>query len=138
MQPTNIPLPSVTQWNAWYEMAFYVEEYLQLIRDFYVQEQREGTSSSSIEKIVKILTDQQDYGRVCIYLAFIKNYGQQFVHDLDFFQTENLPVFPFIESRIEQLESTINTGRSMMTLIQPISDALLKLNTQPDVFFSIF
>ncbi|CAG8532153.1 4593_t:CDS:1, partial [Scutellospora calospora] len=45
---------------------------------FYAQEYRENTSSA-IEKIVVILNDQQEYRRVWINLAFIKNYGQQFV-----------------------------------------------------------
>src|SRR6185437_11782835 len=97
--PSNIPLFNATRWNSWYKMAFYIEEHLQFIRDFYVQEQKDNTSPA-IEKIVAILIDQQEYGRVWIYLTFIKNYGQQFTRDLDFFQTKNLPVFPFIEGRI--------------------------------------
>ncbi|CAG8750754.1 1034_t:CDS:2, partial [Cetraspora pellucida] len=69
-----------------------------LIRDFYIQKHRENTSSS-IEKIVTILTNQQEYG--C---------------------TENLPVFLFIENHIKQLESSINTRRSLATLIQPVQN----------------
>lgn len=136
-RPNNIPLPNATHWNSWFKMAFYVEEYLQFIRDFYAQEHEENTSPA-IEKIVAILNDQQEYGRVWINLAFIKNYGQQFVRDLDFFQTENVPVFPYIEGHIEQLESAINTGKSLTTLVQPVLEVFSKLNTEPDLFFSLF
>ncbi|CAG8530901.1 814_t:CDS:2, partial [Scutellospora calospora] len=95
-------------------------------------------TTPAIEKIVAIFNDQQEYRRVWIYLTFIKNYGQQFIRDLDFFQTENSPIFLFIEGRIEQLESMINMGKLATTFIQPVLEVFSKLNTEPDLFFSIF
>ena len=93
-------------------MAFYIYQHLDYIRGFYSEENKEN-STSVIEKINSIFTDQQLNGRVEIYLAFIQENAQQFVIDLDFFQQETKPIFPFIEQRLQQLETRITMGKTM-------------------------
>ncbi|GBC10065.1 hypothetical protein RclHR1_09300012 [Rhizophagus clarus] len=102
--PKNIPLSNTTRWNTWFRMAFHVYQNLDYIRGFYNEESKEN-STPMIEKINSAFTDQQINGRIEIYLAFIQENAQQFVADLDFFQQENKPIFPFIEQRLQQLEA---------------------------------
>ncbi|CAB4391603.1 unnamed protein product [Rhizophagus irregularis] len=102
--PKNIPLSNTTRWNTWFRMAFNVYQNLDYIRGFYNEEGKEN-STPIIEKINSAFTDQQINGRIEIYLTFIQENAQQFVADLDFFQQENKPMFPFIEQRLQQLEA---------------------------------
>ena len=69
----------------------------------------------------------------------IKIHAQKFINDLNFFQQENLSLFPFIEGRLEQLDAYINNetlmtmenfGESLVTIIQ-------NLNFAPDSFCPI-
>ena len=70
-------------------------------------------SNETIENLVKIFNDTTNNGCVQIYLSFIKIYAQKFINDLNFFQQENLPLFPFVEGRLEQLGVYIDNGKSM-------------------------
>ncbi|PKY61892.1 hypothetical protein RhiirA4_487508, partial [Rhizophagus irregularis] len=110
--PKNIPLSNATRWNTWFRMAFHVYQHLDYIRGFYNEESKEN-STSIVEKINSIFTNQQSNGCIEIYLAFIQEYAQQFVADLDFFQQETKPIFPFIEQRLQQLEARIILGKTM-------------------------
>ncbi|PKY63590.1 hypothetical protein RhiirA4_493122 [Rhizophagus irregularis] len=58
-------------------MAFHVYQHLDYIRRFYNEENKEN-STSVVEKINSIFTNQQSNGRIEIYLAFIQEYAQQF------------------------------------------------------------
>ena len=102
--PTNVPLPVATRWNSWFKMAFYVNDHYQLLRNFYLEEQK-NDSNETIEKLVEIFNDSTKNGCIQIYLSFIKIHAQKFINDLNFFQQENLPLFPFIEGRLEQLDT---------------------------------
>ena len=62
----------------------------------------------------------------------IKIHAQKFINDLNFFQQENLSLFPFIEGRLEQLDAYINNetlmtmenfGESLVTIIQNLNFA---------------
>ena len=77
-------------------MAFYIYQHLDYIRGFYNDKSKEN-STSIIEKINSIFTDQQSNGSIEIYLIFIQENAQQFVTNLDFFQQKTKPIFPFIE-----------------------------------------
>ncbi|CAG8704205.1 17216_t:CDS:1, partial [Cetraspora pellucida] len=33
-----MPLPNATRWNSWLEMAFYIHDYLEYVRGFYIEE----------------------------------------------------------------------------------------------------
>ena len=54
--PTNVPLPVATRWNSWFKMAFYVNDHYQLLRNFYLEEQK-NDSNETIEKLVEIFND---------------------------------------------------------------------------------
>ena len=82
--PTSVPLFIATQWNSWFEMAFYVNDHYQYLQDFYLKEQR-NNSNETIENLVKIFNDTTNNGCVQIYLSFIKIYAQKFINDLNFF-----------------------------------------------------
>ena len=39
--------------------------------------------------------------------TFITIFAKQFVQDIDFFQTQNKPIFPYVESRLANLTAYI-------------------------------
>ena len=135
--PKNIPLSNTTRWNTWFRMAFHIYQNLDYIRGFYNEESREN-STPIIEKINSAFTDQQINGRIEIYLAFIQENAQQFVADLDFFQQENNPIFPFIEQRLQQLEARITTGKTATNFGPTMDSVLQKFNSPLTVFCPVF
>ena len=135
--PTNIPLSNATRWNTWFRMAFYVYQYLDHIRGFYNEESKEN-STPIIEKINSAFTNLQINGRIEIYLAFIKENAQQFVNDLDFFQQENKPIFPFIEQRLQQLDARITMGKTMTNVGPTMELVLQKFNSPLSAFCPVF
>ena len=75
-----------------------------------------------------MFTDRQINGCIEIYLAFIQEHAQQFVTDLDFFQQETKPIFPFIEQRLQQLEARMNMGKTMDNFGSTVDLVLQKWN----------
>lgn len=98
-----MPLPNATRWNFWLKFAYYVSDYLEYIRGFYLEE-KQYEKNKSVETINNIFENSNNNSLVEIYLIFLKSYGFEFTNQLDFFQKESKPVFPLIEGRIEQLE----------------------------------
>ncbi|CAB4439617.1 unnamed protein product [Rhizophagus irregularis] len=135
--PKNIPLSNATRWNTWFRMAFHVYQHLDYIRGFYNEESKEN-STSIVEKINSIFTNQQSNGCIEIYLAFIQEYAQQFVADLDFFQQETKLIFPFIEQRLQQLEARIISGKTMANFGSTIDLVLQKFNSPLTAFCPVF
>ncbi|CAB5359086.1 unnamed protein product [Rhizophagus irregularis] len=131
--PKNIPLSNTTRWNTWFRMAFHVYQNLDYIRGFYNEEGKEN-STPIIEKINSAFTDQQINGCIEIYLTFIQENAQQFVADLDFFQQENKPMFPFIEQRLQQLEARITMGKTMTNVGSTMDLVLQKFNSPLTAF----
>ncbi|RHZ57261.1 hypothetical protein Glove_391g13 [Diversispora epigaea] len=80
----------------------------------------------------------QSNGSIEIYLAFIQENAQQFVADLDFFQQETKPIFPFIEQRLQQLEAQIIMGKTMTNFGSTVNLVLQKLNTPLISFCPVF
>ena len=135
--PTNVPLSVTTRWNSWFKMAFYVSDHYQHLRNFYLEEQK-NDSNETIGNLVKVFNDMTNNGCIQIYLFFIKIYTQKFINDLNFFQKENLPLFPFIEGRLEQLGAYINNGILMENLDESLIAFIQNLNFAPDSFRPIF
>ncbi|CAG8777692.1 20800_t:CDS:1, partial [Rhizophagus irregularis] len=135
--PKNIPLSNTTRWNTWFRMAFHVYQNLDYIRGFYNEEGKEN-STPIIEKINSAFTDQQINGCIEIYLTFIQENAQQFVADLDFFQQENKPMFPFIEQRLQQLEARITMGKTMTNVGSTMDLVLQKFNSPLTAFCPVF
>ncbi|EXX64439.1 hypothetical protein RirG_142700 [Rhizophagus irregularis DAOM 197198w] len=135
--PKNIPLSNTTRWNTWFHIAFHVYQNLDYIRGFYNEEGKEN-STPIIEKINSAFTDQQINGCIEIYLTFIQENAQQFVADLDFFQQENKPMFPFIEQRLQQLEARITMGKTMTNVGSTMDLVLQKFNFPLTAFCPVF
>ncbi|PKC67723.1 hypothetical protein RhiirA1_458057 [Rhizophagus irregularis] len=63
---------------------------------------------------------------------------KQFVADLDFFQQENKPMFPFIEQRLQQLEARITMGKTMTNVGSTMDLVLQKFNSPLTAFCPVF
>ena len=103
--PCKIPLPNATRWNSWFRMVFYAKDHIEYWISFFNEEYEKDPSHSSISIINNILQDTEKKALVTIYINFISCYAKEFVQDLDFFQQQNKPIFPFVEGRLEQLTS---------------------------------
>jgi len=132
-----MPLPNATRWNSWFKMAFYVYEYLDYIRGFY-KEEKEKETSEIIDNIVSIFSDNNTNGLIELYLAFIYSHAPKFISDTDFFQKECDPFFPFVEGRIQQLETYIFNGTISSDFGSIVNSTFDKFNSQSSVFESIF
>jgi hypothetical protein len=110
---------------------------LDYICGFYNEKSKEN-STPIIEKINSVFTGQQTNGRIEIYLAFIQENAQQFVADLDFFQQENKPIFPFIEQQLQQLEARITMGKTMTNVGSTVDLILQNFNSPLTAFCPVF
>ena len=90
--------------------------------------------NETIENLVKIFNDTTSNSCIQIYLSFIKLYAQKFIDDLNFFQQENLPLFPFIEGRLEQLNVYINHEIILENFGKPLTTFIQNLNFTLDLF----
>ncbi|RHZ79021.1 hypothetical protein Glove_152g69 [Diversispora epigaea] len=93
-------------------MTFYIYQHLDYIRGFYNEKSKEN-STSIIEKINSIFTNQQSNGKT-------------------------KPIFPFIEQRLQQLKTRIIMGKTMTNFGSTMNLVLQKLNTPLTSFCPVF
>ena len=65
----------------------------------------------TIGAIHSILQNTRQLGIIIIFINFISIYAKVFVQDLDFFQQQKKPVFPFVETRFENLTAYLESYR---------------------------
>jgi hypothetical protein len=136
--PCKIPLPNKTRWNSWFKMVFYAKDSIEYWPSFYSEEYEKDTSNESIAKINEILQNRQKKGMVIICINFITFYAQEFVHDLDFFQQQNNPVFPYVEERLKQLSLFIEGNIIAQDFGSNLNDLITRFNFNLEEMNSIF
>ncbi len=105
--PCKILLPNTTCWNLWFKMVFYAKDHIEYWPSFFYEEYERDKYHLSISIINEILQDVSKRRIITVYINFIACYAQEFVQNLDFFQQQNKPIFPFVERHLEQLTSYI-------------------------------
>ena len=78
-------------------MVFYAKNHIQYWADFFRREYEEESRNETVKTIYTTLQNLRDTGIITIYIYFISVFAKEFVQDLDFFQQQNKPVFPFVE-----------------------------------------
>lgn len=136
--PCKIPLPNKTRWNSWFKMVFYTKEHIQYWRDFYKIEHENDLKHETIGAIYSILQNTQQLGTIIIYTNFISTYAKAFVQDLDFFQQQKKPVFPFVETRLENLTAYLESNRVATHFGVELENLIMQLHFNPSDFYSIF
>lgn len=100
ISPCKIPLPNATRWNSWFRMIIYAKDYIEYWPSFFESELQNNAGNAKLVKIHNTLQNEQERGVIVIFIHFISIFSKEFVDTLDFFQQKNMPVFPFIESRL--------------------------------------
>lgn len=136
--PCKIPLPNATRWNSWFKMVFYAKDYIKYWPSFYYEEYEKDKNHEAISKIHEMLQNEQTKGIITICINFIACYAQEFVQDLNFFQQQNKPVFPFVEGRLEQLTSYMEGNRIAQHFGSDMHDLITQYLFNPDDFYNIF
>ena len=137
-KPCKIPLPNATRWNSWFKMVFYAKDHINYWPSFYYEEYERDKNNESISTINEILQNEQKKGIVTIYINFISCFAQEFVQDLDFFQQQNKPVFPFVEGRLEQITSYLEGNRMAQNFGPDLYSLITQLQFNPEDFYTIF
>ena len=91
-------------------MVFYTNGHIQYWKDFFNEESSLDSQNETLKSITSLLNSQIKYNLITIYLSFITIFAKQFVQDLDFFQIQNKPIFPYIESRLTNLTAYIQNN----------------------------
>src|SRR5687767_10651158 len=107
-----IPLPNKTRWSSWFRMIFYLKDHIQFWPGFYEAEYQLDSRNKTIATINSTLCSEQNYKIIVIFVHFICIYAIEFVQDLDFFQQQDKPLFPFVEGRLMQLTSFLESNRT--------------------------
>jgi hAT family C-terminal dimerisation region len=136
--PRKIPLPVKTRWNTWFEMVFYTNEHIQYWGDFFNNELSLEPQHETLKSITSLLNSQTKYRLIKIYISFITIFAKQFVQDLDFFQTQNKPVFPYVESRLTNLTAYIQNNRTADFFGCELEDLINSLGFGSNDFYPIF
>ncbi|RGB26376.1 hypothetical protein C1646_770492 [Rhizophagus diaphanus] len=74
------------------------------------REYEEESQNETVKTIYTTLQNLRDTGIITIYIYFISIFTKEFVQDLDFFQQQNKPVFPFVEGQLQQLTAFIESN----------------------------
>ena len=77
---------------------------------FFENELQNNTRNEKIAKIHVILQNEQQREVITIYIHFISIFSKEFVHTLDFFQQKNALIFPFVELRLQHLNSYLQSN----------------------------
>lgn len=136
--PCKIPLPNKTRWNSWFKMVFYTKDHIEYLNSFFCGEYERDSSHDLIAQINEILQDYRKKNMIIIYLNFISIYAQEFIYDLDFFQQQNKPIFPFIEGRLEQLSSFIEGNIIAQNFGVDLDNLIAQLHFNLENFYNIF
>lgn len=138
VSPQKVPFPVKTRWNTWFEMVFYTNEYIQYWKDFFNNELSLDSQNETLKTITSLLNSQTQYRLLTIYISFITIFAKQFVQDLDFFQTQNKPIFPYVESRLANLTAYIQNNRNADFFGSKLEEQITSLGFNPNDFYPIF
>ncbi|GBC01873.1 hypothetical protein RclHR1_04360018 [Rhizophagus clarus] len=136
--PHKISLPNQTRWNSWFQIVFYAKVHIQHWANFFRREYEEKLQNEMIKTIHTTLQNLRDVGVITIYIYFISIYAKEFVQDLDFFQQQNKPVFPFVEGRLQQLTAFIKSNTTALYFGPEIKNIIRQHLFNPDDFYPIF
>ena len=136
--PCKIPLYNRTRWNSWFRMVFYAKDHIIYWPAFFKEEAENDKRHNNLEAINFCLQNERELSVITIYLNFISIYAKEFVQDLDFFQQSKKPIFPFVESRLQQLTSYIEANRNANNFGPLLEDLIKDLKFDPEEFYLIF
>ena len=119
-------------------MVFYAKDHIQYWADFFKHEYEQELQNETIKTIHTTLQDPQDIGIITIYIHFISIYAKEIVQDLDFFQQQNKPVFPFVEGRLQQLTAFIESNINASYFGSEIENIIQHYSFNPDHIYPIF
>src|SRR4051794_28311056 len=118
-------------------MVFYAKDHIQYWADFFRREYEESPNET-VKTIHTTLQNLQDIGIITIYIYFISIYAKEFVQDLDSFQKQNKPIFPFVEGRLQQLTAFIKSNITAPYFGSEIENIIRQHLFNPDDFYPIF
>src|SRR5688500_8536240 len=96
------------------------------------------SQNETLKIITSLLNPQTQYKLLTIYLSFITIFAKQFVQDLDFFQIQNKPIFPYVESRLANLTAYIQNNRTADFFGSQLEEQITSLGFNPNDFYPIF
>ncbi|CAH1765854.1 5657_t:CDS:2, partial [Entrophospora sp. SA101] len=128
VSPCKIPLPNATRWNSWFKMVLYTKEYINYWPHFFESELQENSNNTLLE-IHNTLQNEHERGIITIYVYFISIFSQEFIQTLDFFQQKNLPVFPYIETRLQHLTAYLESNRTAENFGSGLDELILTVET---------
>ncbi|RGB27106.1 hypothetical protein C1646_799443 [Rhizophagus diaphanus] len=115
-----------------------INNLLPFFKKYLKEEYEKDKNNESVLAVNGILQDVQKRRTVTIYINFIACFVQEFVQDLDFFQQQNKPVFPFVEGHLEQLTSYLEGNCIAQNFGPELHSLITQLYFNPDDFYSIF
>src|SRR4051794_19023785 len=111
-----VPLHSICRWTSWFGMIKFVYQYYDYVVGFFRKEQLSETESSHVNQVVETFDTIVKCQILHIRLCFVAENSGRFLSDINFFQSKNAPICPFVYDRIQQLEAFLLHGDSIHML----------------------
>src|SRR5439155_27013305 len=120
-------------------MVFYAKDHIEYWISFFEAELQDNNRNEKIAKIYGILQNKQQRRIIIIYIHFISIFSKEFVDTLDFFQQKNSPIFPFVEARLQQLTSYLQSNRTSSDFGPSLESLIIGFHfINPHDFYLIF
>lgn len=134
------PEPCQSRWNSWFETVIYHEQYLELYCEFFLAEK---SSALAMQRLLEILTDDEKFADLKLYMSFIVDTCPKVMFILTKFEDTSSPLAVMVHNMLTDLEVWLEEGKTKQQY-GPKSDGVLddlplpKKQTSLATFHAIF
>src|SRR5436305_13331110 len=119
-------------------MVKYTKTHLPYWNFFFQDELTNNLTNETLKKITDTLSDPYKFDTISIYTHFISIYAKQFIQDINLFQKQNKPVFPFVERHLNHLSAYLESNCNSQDFGSDLDAIITSQFYNPLNFYPVF